>query len=178
MPAPLPPPPSFHPTSPFTLSPLTPTPPPTWQLLDCERCEFLLVGAADDLHAELGEGAEAAVEGAPAPAGASCPDSDEECLLEAMKQEIGAEVRRGEVKRGRRVREEGGGSWGGAAASCKAELGRLIAQGGACITPGRLGNWGVGGRAAAACAARPHCGPVQPCMHIPLALTEELACAT
>lgn len=107
MPAPLAPPPSFHPTSPFALSPLPPPHPPTWQVLDYERCEFLLVGAADDLQAELGEGTEAAVEGAPAPAGAPCPDSDEECLLEAMKQEIGAEVRRGEVKRGRRGREEG-----------------------------------------------------------------------
>ncbi|GAB4821208.1 hypothetical protein N2152v2_008254 [Parachlorella kessleri] len=70
------------------------------QLLDYERCEFLLVGAADDLRAELGAGAQAAVEApaedeAPAGSGAEkqrqCPDSDEECLLEGLKEEIQAE---------------------------------------------------------------------------------------
>ena len=64
------------------------------QLLDAERCEFLLVGAADDLHAELGgEGAGVAAAAAQDAAAACGADSDEECLLGKMREEIQAEVR-------------------------------------------------------------------------------------
>jgi hypothetical protein len=74
---------------------LPPCPGLCLQLLNYERCEFLLVGAHDDLHAELGGGAEAAVE-APAQQeegrARQCPDSDEECMLESLKEEIQAEV--------------------------------------------------------------------------------------
>jgi hypothetical protein len=53
-------------------------------LLEYERCEFLLVGATENVQGELGAAAEQLTGGG----GAECADSDEECLLEEMKKEI------------------------------------------------------------------------------------------
>lgn len=59
------------------------------QLLNFARCEFLLVATSEEPAAELGASAQ---ELAGADAERECPDADEECLLQQLKEETKAEV--------------------------------------------------------------------------------------
>ena len=58
------------------------------QLLHYKRCEFLLVGAITDTEEELGA---SALEITGAVEKRICPSLSEECLLEDLKKEIGAD---------------------------------------------------------------------------------------
>lgn len=74
------------------------------ELLEFERCEFLLVGATEDVAGELGApAAELAGEGLDdAAAAAHCTDvSDEECMVEGLKQEVHDGLRTGPMETGR-----------------------------------------------------------------------------
>lgn len=58
------------------------------QLLEYERCEFLLVGATENVQGELGASARG-LAGAASPE--ICADADEQCLLEELKNQVNEE---------------------------------------------------------------------------------------